>query len=109
MIWLRQNSFHLRRVQISRSVQRRLLGRNAQDLGALLGGVRLSAGHEPKEAAQCGQTAVTCADGVAALLLGILEESCDFRADEVLQPELSHSPVTAPGNEPQEQAPRIAV
>jgi len=76
---------------------------------ALLGGVRRSVGHEPKEAAQRGQTAVTCADGVAALLLGVLEESCDFRAGKVLQPELSHSPVVALSNEPQEQAPRIAV
>jgi hypothetical protein len=33
----------------------------------------------------------------------------DFRAGEVPEPELSHGPVMALGNEPQEQAPGIAI
>src|SRR5271156_6391542 len=46
---------------------------------------------------------------IAALLLDVLKEGADFSAGEVLQAELSHSPMMTLGDKPQEQAPGIAV
>jgi hypothetical protein len=39
----------------------------------------------------------------------MLDEGADFRADEILEPELSDGPLMPLSDEPQEQAPGVAI
>ena len=84
-IRLSQNGLHFIWFQIGRRSDRRSFSGNVQDFGALLDCSWFPTSDKAKEAAQGRQAAVACADGVSAVLLGIVQESTHLAGRKVGQ------------------------
>ena len=108
-IWLRQDGRHFLGIEIDRRMHRRPLGGNAQHASALRHQSRLSPGREAEETAQRGQAAIARADRVVTLFFGMEQESGDLHRRQVVERKLGHGPALSLGDEPEKQAPRVAV